>query len=72
MFSRQYWTDLAERTIAAFAAGVLIPLGSDAVNLWTVDLKQALGYGLGAALFAIVTGLGARKVGNPDSAGFLR
>lgn len=72
LFSRQYWTDLAERTVSAFAGGVIAALGADAVDLFAIDVKQALGLGLGTALYTVLKSLAARNIGDRESAAFLR
>jgi hypothetical protein len=73
VFTPEYWKKLVEDAVSAFAAGVLVPVVGDAVdaittvNAFTVDYKEALGYGAGAALLFVLKGLAARKVGNPES-----
>ncbi|WP_189255588.1 holin [Lentzea flava] len=72
MFSLAYLKDLGERTVSAFAGGVLAALGANAVDLFTIDFKQALGLGLGTALYTVLKSLAARNFGDRDSAAFLR
>jgi hypothetical protein len=67
----QYLKDLAERTLASFAGGVLSVLGLDVVNVLDMDWKAALGVGAGAAVVSVLKGWVARGVGSPDSAAFL-
>jgi hypothetical protein len=71
MFTREYWKDLAERTVSSFAGGALAALGGDAVNAWSADWKLALGFGAGAAVLSVLKGLTARLRGNPESASML-
>lgn len=71
MFSAAYLKDLAERAVSSFAGGVLTVLGGDAVNVWDVDYRMALGVGLGSALVSALKGLVAKSVGDADTAAFL-
>lgn len=64
----KYVTDLAERALASFAGGALSVTGLDMVNVLNLDLKAALGVGVGAALVAVLKGIVAKFRGNPDSA----
>lgn len=68
MFTRSYWKDLVERTVASFAGGALSALGGDAVNLWSANWKFALGLGAGAAVVSVLKGLAARFTGDRESA----
>lgn len=65
---KQYFRDLAERTLASFAGGFLSVLGLDAVNVLSLDWKATLGVGGGAALVSLLKGFAAKAVGDPQSA----
>lgn len=72
MFSPQYLKDLGERVLASFATGVLTVVGTDALSLFDLDWKAALGLGASFAVTTILKGLVARKVGDPESASLLK
>lgn len=64
----KYLRDLAERVLASFAGGALSVIGLDSMNVLSLDWKAALGVGAGAAVVAVLKGLLAKTVGDPDSA----
>jgi hypothetical protein len=63
--------DLAERALASVAGGVLSVVGLDAVNVLNVDWKAAVGVGVGAGVVAVLKGVVAHFVGDPDTAALL-
>jgi hypothetical protein len=64
----KYLTDLVERVVASFAGGFLSVTGLDLVDVLHLDWRAALGVGAGASLVALLKGLAAKWVGNPESA----
>lgn len=55
--------DMAERAVSTFAQATLTALGGDLVNVWNVDWRTVLGFGLGAAGLSVLKSLAARRVG---------
>lgn len=70
--SLTYLKDLGERVLGSFLGAVAPFFLGDAVNLWELDYRLILTLGLAAAVGALVKGLAARFVGNPDSAAMLK
>lgn len=72
MTGRRFWLDLAERVgftaLQAFAATFVVGAVSDFgdVDLWQRALVAAV-----AAALAVVKGVAAQRVGDPDSAAML-
>lgn len=60
--------DLLERAAKSAAQAVVLTLGGDAINVWTVDWETVTGVGLGAAVLSAATSLASLKVGNSGTA----
>ncbi len=65
-----FWVDLGERTIRAFAQGMVGALGVTAIASPVTSLPWvfAAEVGASAAVFSILTGFAALKVGDGQSA----
>lgn len=72
MWTVDYWHDVVERVVWSTAGGALAALGGDAVNLWEVDWRLVVGMAGGAGLVSLLKGLGAKAVGDRESAATLR
>ena len=71
MWTKAFWQDLAERSVASAAGGALTALGGGAVDLWTVDARLVSGFAAGAFLVSVLKGLAARLRGNSEDASLL-
>jgi hypothetical protein len=71
MFTRKYWYDVLERTVATMAQTLLAVLGTDAFTAVSLDAGQvALVVGF-AGVLTVVKALAATKVGAPNTAAWL-
>lgn len=71
MWTVSYWKQLVEDAVTASSVALVALLG-DSANIWTVDWKAALGLGAGAAVVAVLKGLGAKNVGTPNTTSVVR
>jgi hypothetical protein len=60
--------DLTERAVKTFAQTAVTALGSDAVNILSVDWETVLGLGGGAALLSVLTSLASYKAADTGTA----
>lgn len=72
MFTRKFWRDLSERVISSAAAGALAPVLGATLDVWGWDWRAIAGGGLAMGFLSLMKGLAARKVGDRESAAFLR
>lgn len=70
---REYWRDVAERMVRAFAQGMLAALGVGTATFDKGGLPwlDAVGIGLGCAVIALLMSLAGGQVGD-NSSGSLR
>lgn len=68
MFTRQFLTDTAERAASTFFQVLLVLIGSDAVNLFTLDWTGVLAASASAAILSVVKAVAAGKLGNAGTA----
>lgn len=65
MFSKAFLKDTVERAVKSAAQGVVLVLGlAEGVNLFDLDLKTAVGAGLGAALLSVLTSFATKNIGS--------
>jgi hypothetical protein len=69
---RQYWRDVAERLVRAFAQGMLAALGIGTATFDKGGLPwiDALYIGLGSAVISLLMSLAGGQFGDKDSASF--
>jgi hypothetical protein len=63
-----FFRDAGERAVSTFAQSVLSVLGLDALDVFSVDWKAAVGVGLGGALLSLLKSVAARNVGTEGTA----
>lgn len=67
-----YLKDLGEQVTVAFAGALVTALGGDAVDVWHINWKLALGVAGGVAVISLLKGIVAKGFGNKDSASFVK
>jgi hypothetical protein len=71
MWNRRYWAAVTERMLRGFAIGVLLVVGGNLFDVFTVDWPRALGFGLGGALLSLLMSL-AGNVTSGNGPSFVR
>jgi hypothetical protein len=66
MFTRAFWAATLERAAKSFAQGILVfwGVGDGLFNLWTADVQNTLGVGLGMAVVSVLTSVVSYPLGN--------
>lgn len=68
MFSKQFLIDTAERALATFLQTLLALVGTDALNILTLDWRAALAAAVSATVLSVVKSFAGEKVGNAGTA----
>lgn len=68
MFSVQFWKDAFERAVKSAAQAALLAYGGDALDVWSLDWKTAVGVVGSGALLSVLTSLGSIALGNSGTA----
>jgi hypothetical protein len=63
MFSALFWRGAAERAVKTAAQVLLVYLGADMVNAFSVHWDRAAGIAAGAALVSVLTSLASSQIG---------
>jgi hypothetical protein len=63
MFTRLFWRGTAERAIKTAAQVLVVYLGADVFNAFSVHWDRAAGIAAGAAIVSILTSIASSQVG---------
>jgi hypothetical protein len=73
MWTKSFWRQTLERAIKTFAQSMLLALGaSKAFNLFLLDWKTLLGFGLGGMVLSVLTSLSSLSIGPAGSPSLVR
>lgn len=66
MFTRAFWAAALERAAKSFAQGIIVfwGVGDGLFNLWSADVSNTLGIGLGMAVLSILSSVVSYPLGN--------
>lgn len=67
-YTKQFFSDAAERAISTFIQTLLVLIGSDTANLLTLDWKGILAASVSAAVLSVLKSVGAVNFGNAGTA----
>ena len=60
LFTREFWLETADRAIKSFAQAMLLAWGAgELFDIWSVDWRTTLGFGLGGAAISVLTSIAA-------------
>lgn len=68
MFTKVFWRDTFERMCSTAAQAALLVLGADAIDALRADWETVGGFALGGAVLALLKALGAKQIGDRQSA----
>lgn len=72
MLTTAFWVGLIDRAVKSFAQALLLLWVADGgFNILEVDVRTALGLGLGAAVLSILTSFVSAPVGDKGTTSFL-
>jgi len=72
MFTKHFWSDVAERALKTFFQTFLAIVVEERIfNALELDWQQMVGIGLGAALISVATSIVSSQVGSHESASLI-
>ncbi|QDF19765.1 hypothetical protein QEH38_gp33 [Mycobacterium phage LilSpotty] len=74
MWTLTFWKDAVERALKSAAQAVILALGGDLADFWSLDWKNVAGVALGGAGLSLLTSIGSDvlPVGNKGTASLTR
>lgn len=72
LFTRVFWEDAAERALKSGAQAMVLALGGDAFNVWSIDWQMMSGIGLGGVALSLLTSVASAGVSNRGTASLVK
>lgn len=72
LFTAVFWKDAAERAVKSGAQAVVLALGGDAFNVWSIDWQTISGIGLGGLALSLLTSVASAGVSNRGTASLVK
>ncbi len=69
MMTRLFWKQALERALKSFAQSLLLAIGASGVgaNLFALDLKTLVGFGVGGMVLSVLTSIASAPFGATNS-----
>jgi Putative lactococcus lactis phage r1t holin len=68
MLTKQFWADLLERAAKTAAQFVLVAIGGNLTNAWTLDWRMVAGTAAAGALTSVLTSVVSLPIGGSGTA----
>lgn len=68
LFTVSFWKDATERAVKSLAQAVVLALGGDVADVWSVDWQTVAGIGLGGGVLSLLTSLASVGIANRGTA----